>query len=675
MIQLRPTRIELAQRDLPMSRLGPPSLLPRFRWQQPIPDSGVVPNVGLSAEESRNGFYWGQDSILPYRVQGDYDRAQQRAEIPVVTVDNGRLRLTVAPGLGGRVLDLCDLRLDRDLIFRNPVFQPANLAALGAWFSGGIEWNGLTPGHSPTTCSPVFCGVVETERGSLLRLYEFDRIVEAAWQIDLYLPAGDDRLFVHGRIVNPDAMSKRAYWWTNVAVPMTPGTRVISPADYAIEHVLPDNHLERFPFPDPDRFDGSYPGNWQDAVSVFFRAPLARRRYLAALGSDGTGLAQAATAAMTGRKFFYFGTGQGGQNWMDFLARPGEGDYLEVQSGLTPTQNQRFDLGPRSELHWTEVYGSLSVDQALAHHADYGHAAVAVAEAVDQRFPSDGLAEIDNFLRNASRLPVTRRLSEGARWGTRHERLIGREIAPGLDFVTSGPRELWDNIADGVQVSRTSGSRVPEEIAVSPLWQGAIKRHANCHGESGLHALLLGIAKLDSDDGVAARELFDVAIAQEPSWLAFRMRALVTAEEDQAMEYWRAAMAFPDAPDDLVIEVVGQLQGKGRDDELDAVLSRLPDRLAQNDRIRLARAYLAAKLGNAVKLSALLEGSFATIREGETVTADLWHALQHLELDMALRRPAKPNERASYLATKVLPRHLDFRMCAPQSKEVDDGTC
>ena len=105
-------------------------------------------------------------------------------------IDNGRLRAVVAPSLGGRLLELKDLATGRDLVFRNPVFQPANLASLNAWFSGGIEWNGLIPGHTPFTCAPVFAGVRDTPQGPILRIYEFDRIVEATWQIDLFLPAG-----------------------------------------------------------------------------------------------------------------------------------------------------------------------------------------------------------------------------------------------------------------------------------------------------------------------------------------------------------------------------------------------------------------------------------------------------------------------------------------------------
>src|SRR5690348_3376684 len=207
------TTVRLERIALPMSRLGPPSNLPRFSWQQPMPNRETPPNFGLSEDESRHGFSWGEDSILPYQVSDDYDRNLQPGELDCIVIDNGRLRAVIAPSLGGRLLELRDLATGRDLVFRNPVFQPANLAALNAWFSGGIEWNGLIPGHTPFTCAPVFAGVRQTSQGPILRIYEFDRIVEATWQIDLFLPAGSATLFAHGRIVNPTAEQKLAYWW------------------------------------------------------------------------------------------------------------------------------------------------------------------------------------------------------------------------------------------------------------------------------------------------------------------------------------------------------------------------------------------------------------------------------------------------------------------------------
>ena len=80
---------------------------------------------------------------------------------------------------------------------------------------------------------------------------------------------------------------------------------------------------------------------------MFFRAPSAPRLFIASVDRGGFGLVQTSTREMAGRKFFYFGSKPGGQNWMDYLARPGEGKYLEIQSGIAPTQNQRFVAGGR----------------------------------------------------------------------------------------------------------------------------------------------------------------------------------------------------------------------------------------------------------------------------------------------------------------------------------------
>jgi len=164
--------------SLPMAGLGRPSNMPRFRWQQPMPNRKTPPNFGLSEEESLYGFNWGEDSILPYQVSDDYDRELTPGTLEVVVIDNGRLRAVVAPSLGGRLLELKDLEAERDLVFRNPVFQPANLAALNAWFSGGIEWNGLIPGHTPFTCAPVFAGLRETPEGDVDPIGSRARIVQ-----------------------------------------------------------------------------------------------------------------------------------------------------------------------------------------------------------------------------------------------------------------------------------------------------------------------------------------------------------------------------------------------------------------------------------------------------------------------------------------------------------------
>lgn len=664
MTQNRPTTITETSLRLPMSRLGPPSGLPRFRWQQPIADINTPPNRGLSAEESAHGFQWGKDSILPYLVYDDYDRQQTEGEMPLVTIANGRLEVTVAPHLGGRLMSMRDLKLGRELVFANPVFQPANLAALNAWFSGGIEWNGLIPGHTPFTVAPVFAGVVETERGPILRLYEFDRIVEATWQIDLFLPADDDRLFVHGRLANSAETEKLAYWWTNVAAPISPGTRVLSPADYSIEHVLPGNELARFPFPDAARFDGSYPENWRDSTSVFFRAPEAERRFIASLDGEGVGLGQTSTATLVGRKFFYFGMAPGGQQWMNYLARRGEGDYLEIQSGVTPTQNQRFAMPAASELHWTEAYAALAVDPALAHDPDYAKAADATGVAIDARFPRAELAEVDAFLAVASRRPVTRRLSEGAPWGMRQERLTGKVLAAGLDFTVATPGDAWDDLLATGRFSETSLAEVPRTFAISDLWVAALGQSAKSQGETWLHALLLGIAAMDRGDRETALPLFERSVALKATWLGLRQRALVATDPAAAERDYLAAWATGEAPPALAAEIVGFLVANDRLATLETFASGLPDSALSDERVHLGRARVAVRQGDFDLLEKLLDRRFTTIREGEMLLDQLWGSLQRGRLQAALGREATAEELAERLRQHPVPAHLNFRMKA-----------
>lgn len=664
------TRVEQVSVRLPMARLGGPSRLPRFRWQQPTPDKQTPPSRGLTAEESANAFDWGKDSILPYRVFDDYDRNPVPADMPLIALDNGRLRVTVAPQYGGRVMQIFDHRLGRDLLFRNPVFQPANLAALNAWFSGGIEWNGLVPGHSPFTTAPVFAGVIETARGPVLRLHEFDRITEATWQIDLFLPHDDDRLFVHGRIVNSAPVEKQVYWWTNVAVPVCEGMRVISPAEDAIEHVLPGNELARFAFPDPSRFDGSYPGLWKGATSVFFRKPGAKRLFITALDRHGKGIAQTSTAALTGRKFFFFGTGAGGQHWMDYLARKGEGNYIEIQAGITPTQNQRLALGPESELHWTEVYGSLSLDPEKAHDKDYARAEQAAEQAIDTRFPVADLSEIDAFLTGISRQPLTHRHASGSPWGHRHERLTGKPLAAGLDFTVDKTGDLWDALADGKDPSAAHLADIPADFAISDIWVKALSGKASEEGGPWLIDLLLGIAALDRQEEMKARLLFERSVAASPSWLGYRQLALLEKDADKAEALYLAAWSQPQAPGELAVEIAQFLLGRNRSSALEAFLQRLPERVAQLERIVLVRAAVAARLGDLDTLEALLQREFASIREGEDLPSDLWNALQKGRLEQSLRRAPTQNEIDMHTRAHPVPEHLDFRMRAV----LEDGT-
>jgi len=348
---------------------------------------------------------------------------------------------------------------------------------------------------------------------------------------------------------------------------------------------------------------------------------------------------------------------------MDHLARPDEGNYIEIQSGIAPTQNQKFLLAGNSEIHWTESYGALSVDPSLSHAADYQNAVEATGRAVDRRFPGDELDEIDLFMRQISILPADERLSVGSGWGARDEQIAGRRLADGLDF--SGNKDApdaWDELAGKSPFSEKSLASLPSEFVVTERWCKALSEHANEHGDTWLHELALGIAALDRGEVEQASVRFERSLAMKETWLGYRQRALVAATSELVERAYLQAWSMADAPPELAEEIAEWLQKENRIASLTSFLSILPKNILERERVILSRANAAAHMGSVKDLEALLSRDFATIREGETLLEDLWLCLQRNKVYRQLGHEPTKDEIEMELKMCPLPTRLDFRM-------------
>ena len=168
---------------------------------------------------------------LPFRMQDGYTRKRSPHLFRTVILENDFLRARFSPEHDGRLLSLVDKRQGRELLERNPVFQPCNVAIRNAWISGGVEWNTSHIGHYFLTVSPVFAARIRGLDGEpALRVYEWDRLHCFPWQIDFFLPQGSRFLFARPRIINPHAYTLPMYWWSNIAVPEHPDLRTLAPA-------------------------------------------------------------------------------------------------------------------------------------------------------------------------------------------------------------------------------------------------------------------------------------------------------------------------------------------------------------------------------------------------------------------------------------------------------------
>ncbi len=666
-LQLRAaeTTILTGARTLPVARLGKPNPWPRFRFQLQG-QSRPVAVFDLLSEEDRTGMATTTAvPLLPYLVQDNYTRERHPERLPTVQIENAFLRAVVYPSFGGRLMSLYDKTQRRELLFDNPVFQPANLAIRNAWFSGGVEWNGPLYGHSLLTCSPVFAGVVETLRGALLRLYEFDRALETTWQVDLFLPKDENRLWVHVKAINPNEHSINFYWWTNIAVPMTPGTRVFALVDYALSHDASGN--SRLPFPFFDTFDGSYPSRYPYAKSVFFRKLGRTHAWSAVADGDGHGMSHVSTSTLFGRKFFTWGTGRGGQRWMDFLSEDGKGDYLEIQGGVTPTQLQTRPLKAGESLEWTECLSPFSLDAKIAHDENYAAACGAAGQEVDREVSLAALQEMDMFLKVQADAPVLTVLAQGSGWGMLHEKRTGRRLSPGLTFATKlGEEELpWDELLTLGTFSEKTVSQQPCSFNVSPGWVSVLNESLKTKGATSLHHLHLGVAQLESGSFSEARNAFEKSIALKANATAYRNLAVLLERDgdpDAAQGAYSQAWKLCGEDHNLAVEFCDFLMRHKRVVAFNTFVALLPSPVVARERIQLMLAQLALSRGDYPAVRRLLQREFCTIREGELSLSELWFASYFQEAEKHKGSALTEAERQELMVANPPPRMIDFRM-------------
>ncbi|MCJ7735487.1 MAG: DUF5107 domain-containing protein, partial [Anaerolineales bacterium] len=370
------------------AHLGPNNPLPPLFPERKCPQ---INTKGIPQEIIKQMQVGHLPSILPYSMQSDYNRVSDHTETKVAILENEILRATFLLELGGRLWSLYHKPSGKELLEVNPVIQLANLGIRNAWFSGGVEWNIGTSGHSPFTCDRLFAARLTREDGTpFLRLYEWERFRQVPFQIDVYLPPMSPTLFLYIRIFNPNETEVPMYWWSNIAVPDHPGTRVITPGDTAYYLGLKPNQLAKVSIPFHGEVDLTYPKNYSSAADIFFHIPNSHNPWIAAVDCDGKGLVHTSTQQLIGRKMWTWGVESGGYNWQKFLSPPGKG-YLEIQAGLTRTQLEHTTIPAGSELSWMEAYGMIETDPQKAHGSNWHQVQDTVQSAINKLIPSEKL--------------------------------------------------------------------------------------------------------------------------------------------------------------------------------------------------------------------------------------------------------------------------------------------
>ncbi len=125
-------------------------------WEEAL----VLPTYEVNAPDHNPRFYAGrayqgaQGRAYPYAMIDDLTDNRVEKTYRVVYLENEYIKVCVVPELGGRVLSAVDKTNNYDFFYKQTVIKPALIGMIGAWISGGIEWN-FPHHHRPTVFMPI----------------------------------------------------------------------------------------------------------------------------------------------------------------------------------------------------------------------------------------------------------------------------------------------------------------------------------------------------------------------------------------------------------------------------------------------------------------------------------------------------------------------------------------
>ena len=658
-----------------MSLTVHPVILPsaNFNGESTLPSLYEMSNVQYLAEsrldEDDELFvgYGGLPSIFPYRMQDLYDRADIPTEYIGVTLENEYLKALFLPELGGRLWSLYDKIAGRELLYTNPMVRPCNLAVRNAWLAGGIEFNCGMIGHHPFTCSPIHAVKTTLADGTpVLRMYEYERIRGAVYQMDFFLPETSRVLYGRMRIVNPTRETVPMYWWTNMAVRENPEARDVIDATETYNNK--DGIVGKNPVPISEGIDITYPSNNPIAIDYFWKIPPTSRKYTAYIDKQGYGFIQSSTARLKGRKLFVWGQGEGGKRWQEFLTQDGhDGRYVEIQAGLAHTQYECIPMPPKTAWEWLETYGAIQADPAKV-HGDWADARADVGARLESLVPAAELEAMLTATKPMALSPAETRICFGSAWGTlenlRREKASQPLMCPHLDFGALTEAETpWATLLETDCLPVLEETEVPPSWMLQKEWTTILESSVPCH-EKYLHLAAIYMAERRLNDAAEAlaqaltRAVTPIALFLKAQ--VFRMAGDMTAAADTALEAYRLL------PSDISLarqSLALALRAKKHEAIIRAYESA-PATVQADGRVSMTYAFALLCEGKVDKAEAVLyrDGglSVTDIREGEI-------SLTSLYIDIQKKRAEMRGEILDPADVDV-PRQFDFRMNVPKNK-------
>ena len=341
-LPLRPARASLALALL----LCLPALLSAATPVKLTQEDVTIPTYLSGPPEPNPMFYFGRNSqgaegrIYPYPLYDNLTNKKADQTYHIVYLENEYIKIGILPELGGRLFSALDKTDNYDFIYHQHVIKPALIGLIGAWISGGIEWN-IPHHHRASTFNPVQFTTEQNPDGSAtIWVGELEIRQRMRWAVGYTLHPGKSYLEAKVRIINRTPLAQTMLCFANVAVSADADYQVIYPPDTQLVTYHSKREFANWPVA-TTRFNGadftagvdvSWYKNHLNANSMF--AWNYTDDFFAGYdhGKEAGILSIADHHIVPGKKFWTWGNGPRGRMWDDILTDT-DGPYIELMVG------------------------------------------------------------------------------------------------------------------------------------------------------------------------------------------------------------------------------------------------------------------------------------------------------------------------------------------------------
>ncbi len=306
----------------------------------------MIPTYLAGEPEPSPMFFFGKASqgaegrVYPYPLYDNLTQIKKDKQYRLVYLENEYVRIGILPEIGGRIFEGVDKSNGYDFFYRQHVIKPALIGLIGAWISGGVEWN-IPHHHRATTFLPVQYRIEDGPDGAkTVWVGELELRHRMRWAVGYTLRPGKSYLEAQIRILNRTPVQNTMLCFANVAVHVNDQYQVIFPpsTQYVTHH-----HKREFttwpiattPYGGYDfskGIDVSWMSNHVAANSLF--AWNYEDDFFAGYdhGKNAGLMSVADHRIVPGKKLWTWGNGPRGRMW-DHILTDNDGPYIELMVG------------------------------------------------------------------------------------------------------------------------------------------------------------------------------------------------------------------------------------------------------------------------------------------------------------------------------------------------------